>query len=264
MRRLLLVVVGSGALALRRLAPPRRRLCALASSADDGSTRPWARYSIVHEDASLVVVDKGSGLLTVPGRGEHKQDSLITRLRETHATASVAHRLDRDTSGLLVVAKTKAALRALSMAFERRDVDKAYVAAVLGAPEADFGTVSAPIGKVQTAEGYNRIAIVDEAAGGRPARTDWAVLERRDDGTTLLSLQPVTGRAQQLRVHCASLGIPILGDALHGSPDAVARAPRLCLHAARLSFAHPALGETVAFEAEAPFAASPDYASLIS
>ena len=246
-----------------RRASITRRASILAATADDGSTRPWATFRVVFEDDEVIVCDKGSGLLAVPGRGDHKQDSLITRLRATRgASTTLAHRLDRDTSGLVVAAKTKRALRSLSMAFEAREVEKSYVGAVLGWPEATFGTVDEPIGKVKTDAGHNRVAVVAEADGGRRSRTNWALLEKRDDGSSLLSLQPVTGRSQQLRVHCALIGLPLLGDALHGTEEASGRAPRLCLHAARLSLDLPTAGP-MTFEAEAPFAASADYASLL-
>ena len=107
----------------------------------------------------------------MPGRGDHKQDSLITRLRATRgASTTLAHRLDRDTSGLVVAAKTKRALRSLSMAFEAREVEKSYVGAVLGWPEATFGTVDEPIGKVKTDAGHNRVAVVAEVAPLQRAR----------------------------------------------------------------------------------------------
>ena len=154
---------------------------------------------MVHEDDDLIVVDKSSGLLTVPGRGAHKADCLVSRLRATIGEdVGVPHRLDRDTSGLMVFSKTKAALRGLSMAFQAREVKKLYVGAVLGRPEHTFGTVDAPIGKVPTPAGYRRVALLDEGAGGRASRTNWALLEDRGS-TSILSLEPVTGRAQQLR-----------------------------------------------------------------
>jgi tRNA pseudouridine32 synthase/23S rRNA pseudouridine746 synthase len=185
-------------------------------------------------------------------RGPHKADSLLARLRARWPRVGAAHRLDRDTSGLVVFAKTKPALRALSAAFQSRRVHKVYVGAVAGAPGAAAGTLDAPIGKVwDGAAGFHRVQLVDEAAGGRPSRTDWAVLAAGPE-STLLELTPVTGRPQQLRVHLAGAGWPLLGDALHGG----APAPRLCLHAHRLSFAHPATGESSAFSSPTPFDAA--------
>ncbi|KAJ1445059.1 pseudouridine synthase [Pelagophyceae sp. CCMP2097] len=214
---------------------------------DDGSSRPWSSYSIIFEDDELLVTSKSDGLLTVPGRGARKQDCLVSRLRETHGAVSNCHRLDRDTSGLLVLAKTAASHRAISMAFQDRQVVKTYVGVVLGTPEADDGFVNAPIAKFDVAP---RMRI---DAGGRPSQTRWTVLERRDDGTSLLKLFPITGRAHQLRLHLTHVGLPLVGDRLHGSAASVARAPRLGLHAASLEFTHPATGELVSFASPHPF-----------
>jgi tRNA pseudouridine32 synthase/23S rRNA pseudouridine746 synthase len=196
-------------------------------------------------------VDKGAGLLFVPGRQPHKHDSLISRVRATHGDAvGVAHRLDRDTSGVCVLAKTKAALRALSIQFQERRVTKTYVGAVAGVPDVE-GVIDEAIGKVMTAEGHHRVALLSEAAGGRAASTKYRVLDTASD-SSLLELAPRTGRAHQLRVHLAAIGHPLLGDALHGG----AAHERLCLHSAKLAFEHPSSKVPVAFESPAPFDAT--------
>ena len=236
---------------IRAATHARRRRIQLSAAKDDGATLPGARYEILHEDDDILVVDKGAGLLFVPGRQPHKADSLISRIKMTHGDAvGVAHRLDRDTSGVCVLAKTKAALRALSIQFQDRQVNKTYVGAVAGVPD-DAGVIDGAIGKILTPEGYNRVALLSEAEGGRAATTAYRVLETAGD-SSLLELEPKTGRAHQLRVHLASIGHPLLGDALHGG----AAHERLCLHSARLAFEHPSTKRPVAFESPAPFDAT--------
>ena len=229
----------------------RRRRIQLSAAKDDGATLPGATYEVPHEDDDILVVDKGAGLLFVPGRQPHKHDSLISRIQMTHGDdVGVAHRLDRDTSGVCVLAKTKAALRCLSIAFQERQVNKTYVGAVAGVPDVE-GVIDGAIGKIMTPEGYNRVALLSEAEGGRAATTAYRVLETAGD-SSLLELEPKTGRAHQLRVHLASIGHPLLGDALHGG----AAHERLCLHSARLAFAHPSTKRPVAFASAAPFDAT--------
>ena len=250
LRRALLSVACTADALTARTAPRRRRI-QLAAAKDDGATLPGARYEILHEDDDILVVDKGAGLLFVPGRQPHKADSLISRVRSTHGDdIGVAHRLDRDTSGVCVLAKTKAALRALSIAFQERQVNKTYVGAVAGVPDAT-GVIDGAIGKILTPEGYNRVALVSEAEGGRAATTAYRVLDTAGD-SSLLELAPRTGRAHQLRVHLSSIGHPLLGDALHGGKAG----DRLCLHSARLAFEHPSSRVPVAFESGAPFDAT--------
>ena len=250
LRRALLSVACTADALTARTATRRRRIQLFAAK-DDGATLPGATYEVLHEDDDILVVDKGAGLLFVPGRQPHKADSLISRIKMTHGDAvGVAHRLDRDTSGVCVLAKTKAALRSLSMAFQERQVNKTYVGAVAGVPDVE-GVIDGAIGKILMPEGYNRVALVSEAEGGRAATTAYRVLDTAGD-SSLLELAPKTGRAHQLRVHLASIGHPLLGDALHGG----AAHERLCLHSARLAFDHPSTRVPVAFESGAPFDAT--------
>lgn len=210
-----------------------------------GASLPCASFRLVYEDAALLVVNKDAGLLTVPGI--EKPDCLVTRLGNDYPGCRVAHRLDRDTSGLVVVARTREAHRTLSMAFEARHVNKTYVGRVLGQPARE-GVVREPVGKSPPGV-FPRIQV----GVGRPAVTRWRRL-CDDDANALLELEPVTGRPQQLRAHLAHIGFPLLGDTLHGTPDAIAASPALCLHACKLQFAHPTTGDLVSFDAPRPFA----------
>ena len=228
-----------------------------------GASLPHATWHLLMDDAHLLVVDKGAGLLTVPGRGEGKEDCLISRLQAAgyRGVLNAAHRLDRDTSGLLAFGKTSAAHKSLSVQFQDRRVSKRYEALVLGWPSKDTGEVDASIGKVRGAgDAFSRMSIVPSTAdGARRSLTRWRVLDRCGDANGIgtqwarIELLPVTGRAHQLRLHMAHLGHPLLGDELHGDDEAVAAASRLCLHACALEFAHPASGETVKVESEAEF-----------
>lgn len=202
---------------------------------------------IVHADAHLIVADKPAGLLSVPGKGAEKADCLIARLQRLYPRVLLVHRLDTDTSGLIVFARTSAAQVALAGQFERRETDKVYVARVAGEVAGERGTVDLPM----TVDWPNRPRQHVNHATGRPAVTDWEVAARRT-GETRMRLMPRTGRSHQLRVHMAEIGHPILGDPLYA--DGPARDhPRLMLHAWRLGFRHPATGERVAFESPPPF-----------
>ena len=210
-----------------------------------------ARPFVVHADDQLVVIDKPSGLPAVTPRPPKDPDCAAARVQAQWSDAQVVHRLDRDTSGLMLLARGADAQRTLSRAFERREVDKRYVALVWGVPPLEAGTIDLPLG----ADWENRPRQHVDLARGKPSITHW----RRDDtgeapaGLTRLLLRPVTGRSHQLRVHLAALGHPIAGDPLYAPPEAQAAASRLMLHAARLGFTHPSTGESVVFESPAPF-----------
>lgn len=207
-------------------------------------------YALLHEDRHLLVVDKAYGLLTVPGIGPEKADCLIARVAARFAGARVVHRLDRDTSGVLVVARDADTHRALSMQFERRETGKTYVALAAGHPPKSEGEIDLPIRK----DLVNTPRQVIDFVHGRPSVTRWRVRETLDaPARTRFELTPITGRSHQLRVHLIAIGHPILGDDLYAPPEARALAPRLCLHAERLEFTHPATGERVAFTSPAPF-----------
>ena len=207
-------------------------------------------FALLYADTSLLVANKPSRLLSVPGRGEEKQDCLIRRVQTQYRDALIVHRLDYDTSGLLVLARGKAMHRSLSILFQERKVEKRYVAVVDGQMENDAGEVNLPL----IVDWPNRPRHIVDFNIGKPSLTLYRVLNY-DAGThtTRVALTPETGRTHQLRVHMQSLGHPILGDTLYATEQALAKADRLQLHAEYLSFAHPDTGETLAFDCPAEF-----------
>jgi tRNA pseudouridine32 synthase/23S rRNA pseudouridine746 synthase len=207
----------------------------------------------VYADDSLLVVDKPCGLLAVPGRGPDKQDCMSARVQALYPDGLVVHRLDMDTSGLMVMARGPAAQRQLSRAFAARAVAKRYIAVVAGwlAPSPqDWGAVELPL----ICDWPRRPMQKVDPVHGKPSVTRWRVLGYEAALTaTRVELEPVTGRSHQLRVHMRELGHPILGDPLYAPPAVRSQAARLLLHAARLELPHPASGRTLAFDSAAPF-----------
>ena len=203
---------------------------------------------IIHRDDRLLVLEKPAGLLAVPGRGPDLQDCLAARVQHVMPTALVVHRLDRDTSGLMLMALDAAAQRELGRQFEARTVRKAYQCVVRGVPAADEGLIDLPIGRDPLRPPRYRI---DETTG-RPSQTRWRVLDRMVDRTRL-EVEPITGRSHQIRLHLATLGHPILGDPLYTDDETRALAPRLLLHATQLAIAHPADGRPAAWRSPCPF-----------
>lgn len=210
----------------------------------DGAARPW----IVHCDQALLVVDKPSGLPSVPGRDPALHDCAASRVVAAFADAKVVHRLDMDTSGLLLFARGLAVQRVLSRAFEQRQVGKTYIAVVAGEPADDEGEIDLPL----RADWPNRPRQIVDVQAGKPSHTRWQVLQR-GAGCSRLALHPLTGRSHQLRVHLAAIGHPILGDPLYAPPPARQAAGRLMLHASALTLAHPDHGTRVSFRSEPPF-----------
>ena len=208
------------------------------------------QHTLLHADRALIVVNKPSGLLSVPGRGADKQDCLIARVQADYPDALIVHRLDCDTSGLLVLARGKEIHRRLSILFQDRQVDKRYVAIVKGRFAQAFGAVDLPL----IVDWPNRPLHKVDFETGKPSLTLYKVLdydETRD--SSRVELVPETGRTHQLRVHMLSLGHPILGDSLYADPESLAKADRLLLHAEYLSFAHPETGERLNFTQTAGF-----------
>ncbi|MDB5828881.1 MAG: pseudouridine synthase [Variovorax sp.] len=211
---------------------------------------------LVHEDPSLLVFDKPAGLLCVPGRGEDKQDCLSARAQRRWPDALIVHRLDMSTSGLVVMARGIGVQRALGDAFARREVHKRYEAIVDGVlPVAEaWAVIDAPLmadwprRPLQKIDGAGKRSVTQWRALGGVALTD-------GDGrmASRVLLEPLTGRSHQLRVHLASIGHAILGDALYAEESCRQAAPRLMLHATVLQFTHPATRQTTRFESGAPF-----------
>lgn len=208
---------------------------------------PQDPLKVLHEDHEIVVVDKPAGLLSVPGKGAHLADCLLARVQEAFPTALLVHRLDRDTSGVMVFAQTPHAQRHLGLQFEKRQTKKTYVARVWGCLEPKSGTVDLPL----IVDWPNRPRQMVCHETGKAAVTDWRVL-RHGQEETRVRLMPKTGRSHQLRVHMLALGHPILGDSLYAT-GAAAALPRLMLHSEELRLRHPDGGAGMRFRAKAPF-----------
>ena len=202
---------------------------------------------MIHSDTHLLILNKPSGLLSVPAKPPGPQDCLEARAKASDPGALLVHRLDMDTSGIMVFARTKLAQRHLNWQFERRQVRKTYIARVAGVIEADEGRVELPL----ICDWPNRPLQMVCFERGRAALTDWRVLAREANATRV-ELRPRTGRSHQLRVHMKAIGHPILGDKFYAPPDVLAAAPRLQLHAQTLTFMHPEGGAWTTFEAAVP------------
>ena len=215
---------------------------------------------LIYRDASIVVVNKPAGLLSVPGRGADKQDCLSARIRKEFPDALSVHRLDMATSGLMVFARGAGIQRRLSQMFREREVEKRYVAVVMGKVEPSTGEIDLPV----VADWPNRPLRKIDIGSGKPSLTRYRVLGyensfhpsihqgERSFVTTRVELEPVTGRTHQLRVHMAAIGHPVLGDTLYGG-EACTNAKRLLLHAGVLGFAHPLSEVPLAWVSEPPF-----------
>ncbi|MDE0859540.1 MAG: RluA family pseudouridine synthase [Akkermansiaceae bacterium] len=206
---------------------------------------------ILYRDADIVVVVKPSGLLSIPGRGPEKIDSVSHRIRQMFpdclAQPSV-HRLDMDTSGLLVLALTAASHRHLSLQFQNRETDKHYLALLEGELAGEEGTITLPF----RLDIENRPHQIYDEIHGKIGTTHWKKLGI-ENGKTRIAFHPITGRTHQLRVHSAhpkGLGIPIVDDPLYGNGDLPGK---MKLHACELTFTHPTTGEKMTFTAPVPF-----------
>ena len=208
---------------------------------------PW--LDLVYCDDYIAVVNKPSGLLSVPGNQPQYYDSAMSRVKEKYGFCEPAHRLDMATSGILLFALSKAADRELKRQFREREPKKYYQALVWGHLEHDHGVVELPL--ICDWENRPRQKICFER--GKRAVTFYDVLQRYPNNTTRVKLTPITGRSHQLRLHMLALGHPILGDKFYAHPQAKALSPRLCLHAESLQIQHPITGEMMEFTAPVGF-----------
>jgi len=202
---------------------------------------------VVYEDAHVVAVNKPTGLLSVPGKGEHLSDCMLSRVMVAFPEALLVHRLDRDTSGVMVFALTPHAQRSMSMQFEARRTRKAYVACVAGEVQESEGEIDLPL----IVDWPNRPKQMVCHDTGKPAMTKFKRVSVTDDQSRL-RLFPKTGRSHQLRIHCLAIGHPILGDPLY-SPETVTDFPRLLLHSEELRINHPESGKGLRFRTKCPF-----------
>lgn len=210
---------------------------------------PLTHIGILHADPAFLIVNKPTLLLSVPGRAEDNKDCLITRLQENgYPEARIVHRLDWETSGILVIARNPDSHRELSRQFHDRETSKRYIALCWGHPETDKGYIDLPL----RYDPPNKPRHIVDHELGKSAQTFWQVLERHTDYCRI-ELTPITGRSHQLRVHMLSIDHPLLGDKLYAYGPALTACPRLALHAARLEINHPHTGERLAFDCPAPF-----------
>ena len=203
---------------------------------------------IIFQDDDILVLNKPSGLLSVPGKAKEHADCLQTRAQRVFPTATVVHRLDMATSGLMVMALNRPAHRHISKQFELRETAKTYQAVVFATVQQDCGEINLPL----ICDWPNRPRQMVDHERGKKALTQWRVLERSNN-TTRLELKPITGRSHQLRVHMLSMQHPIIGDRLYAHDQALEMADRLNLHAMFLSFRHPVTEKMLLFKSKVPF-----------
>lgn len=211
---------------------------------------PDTGLEIIHLDDHLLVLNKPSGLLSVPGRGEAKQDSLALRVQAEYPEARVVHRLDMATSGLMIMARGPEMERRLQRLFERRAIEKQYQAVVNGRLDPASGSIRLPL----ITDWPNRPRQRVDHELGKPALTHYRLLEYHPESdSSRVELRPETGRSHQLRVHMLAIGHVILGDGLYAEPGLREKAPRLLLHASDLRFTHPARDFELELHSPVPF-----------
>lgn len=208
---------------------------------------------IIYQDDDIVVLNKASGILSVPGRLPEHQDCLQNRVQRVLPTATVVHRLDMATSGIMIMALNKPAHVAISRQFEQRKTQKSYLARVWGLVKQSEGSVDLPL----ISDWPNRPKQKVDYENGKKSLTHYRVLSHNDSTdeqvSTFLELTPITGRSHQLRVHMLALGHPILGDRLYAPEEALSMRNRLQLHALNLSLFHPSTEQAITFNAPCPF-----------
>lgn len=205
---------------------------------------------ILYQDNDLLIVNKPTELLTVPGRGADKQDCLIHRIKETEPNTRIIHRLDMSTSGIVIIAKHYEAQVAMSRLFEQREIKKNYSAVVAGKLKEEKGQIDLPL----ICDWPNRPKQKVDHETGKPAQTDYEVISTNDaQNSTRVKLTPITGRSHQLRVHMLALGHPILGDNLYAPKPIRVQSARLLLHANRIAFEQPISKKLIDIDCPTPF-----------
>lgn len=204
--------------------------------------------NILYHDEDILILDKPVGLLTVPGKDPNHADCLEARAKEKFSEAKIVHRLDMDTSGLIVLGKNKVAHRHLSLQFQNRNVKKAYEALVFGIPSDKSGIIDLPL----ICDWPNRPKQMVDHENGKKSITEWNLIDQHLD-ISRIHLIPMTGRSHQLRVHMLSLGHPILGDRFYAPDKAYKMKERLCLHSKQLTIMHPVKKEKMTFDSIVPF-----------
>ncbi len=209
---------------------------------------PQEDVEVICEDAHFLVVNKPAGLLSVPGKSDWVKDCLEARIQSRYPDARIIHRLDMDTSGIMVMARTAHAHRHIGLQFENRQIRKTYIAEIWGVPNKTSGTVNLPL----ICDWPNRPLQKVDCDIGKPAETKWEIMGT-DQSVSRVILKPKTGRSHQLRVHMNEMGHPILGDRLYAHDQAYMAADRMMLHAQTLAFRRPDGGEHLTFTAPCPF-----------
>ncbi|MDA7746689.1 RluA family pseudouridine synthase [Psychromonas sp.] len=211
---------------------------------------PTQRYlDIIYHDQDIVVLNKPSGLLSVPGRDPWHKDSLALRVMRVWPNASVVHRLDMATSGIIILALQKSAQSHMGRQFQQKVIDKTYFARVEGIIEQESGLIDLPL----RCDWENRPRQIVDFELGKSSQTKWEII-KREKQTTLVKLTPLTGRTHQLRVHMQHLGHPIVGDEFYATEFGKNISPdRLALHAASITLTHPSSEQRVTFECIPPF-----------
>ena len=197
---------------------------------------------VIYEDDYFLIVNKPEFLLTVPGRAPENKDCLITRLQQVYPTAKIVHRLDLDTSGLIIIPLTKEAQSHISRQFQERTITKHYIAEVYGQLPKEYGEINLPLSADWPNRPLQRIHL-----NGKASTTQYETIDKKPERTRLL-LKPITGRSHQLRIHMSAIGHPIIGCDMYAHPKAYKMSKRLLLHATSISFQHPATDKIVSFE----------------
>lgn len=209
-------------------------------------TEPF--LDVIYQDDDILVLNKQAGLLTVPGKDPKHADCLETRAQKQFPDALTVHRLDMDTSGLIVMGLNKFAHRHLSLQFQNRNVDKVYEALAYGRTQEKNGLIDLPL----ICDWPNRPKQMVDHEKGKPSQTKWHVTEQCDNYFRV-KLTPLTGRSHQLRVHLLALGHPILGDRFYADEKALGMRERLCLHSKEVTIMHPVQKEKMTFKSKVPF-----------